>query len=168
MVSTECEVRDQQGIRYSLRIRPYKNVENRIDGAVLALFDIDQAKRAEDEIRVARDFAQALQDSMPEPMVVVDRKLHVHSANRAFREMFGLSQGQAQGKDLFDLPMPGWDLRELRGQIEPLIRTGAEIPLLAVHGRGEQPLTIRSRRVDIHDAQQFTVLTFQGPPRTGD
>jgi len=36
----EVNVRDSEGRWYSLRIRPYKNVENRIDGAVLALFDI--------------------------------------------------------------------------------------------------------------------------------
>ena len=35
----EREVQDRAGRWYSLRIRPYKNVENRIDGAVLALFD---------------------------------------------------------------------------------------------------------------------------------
>jgi two-component system CheB/CheR fusion protein len=36
----ECEVEDRQGGRYLLRIRPYKDLENRIDGAVLALFDV--------------------------------------------------------------------------------------------------------------------------------
>jgi two-component system CheB/CheR fusion protein len=40
----EREVQDQQGRRYLLRIRPYKNLENRIDGAVLALLDRDSAK----------------------------------------------------------------------------------------------------------------------------
>jgi two-component system CheB/CheR fusion protein len=38
----EREVRDRQGRAYSLRIRPYKNLENRIEGAVLTLFDIEQ------------------------------------------------------------------------------------------------------------------------------
>jgi two-component system CheB/CheR fusion protein len=42
----EREVQDRNGTWYSLRIRPYKNVENRIDGAVLALFDIDSSRRA--------------------------------------------------------------------------------------------------------------------------
>ncbi len=36
----ECNVEDLQGSRYLLRIRPYKDLENRIDGAVLALFDV--------------------------------------------------------------------------------------------------------------------------------
>ena len=34
-------VTDRQGRTYLLRIRPYKSIENRIDGAVLALFDVD-------------------------------------------------------------------------------------------------------------------------------
>jgi two-component system CheB/CheR fusion protein len=36
----ESNCRDRGGKLYSLRIRPYKNVENRIDGAVIALFEI--------------------------------------------------------------------------------------------------------------------------------
>jgi two-component system CheB/CheR fusion protein len=43
----ERDVRDRQGRWYALRIRPYKSIDNRIDGAVLALFDIDLLKRAE-------------------------------------------------------------------------------------------------------------------------
>ena len=38
------EVQDSQGRAFSLTIRPYKNIDNRIDGAVLALFDVGRAK----------------------------------------------------------------------------------------------------------------------------
>lgn len=40
----EREVRDKQGHRYSLRIRPYRTADNRIDGAVLALVDINSGE----------------------------------------------------------------------------------------------------------------------------
>jgi two-component system CheB/CheR fusion protein len=40
----ERETRDRQGSTYLLRIRPYKNVENRIDGAVIALFDMEMGR----------------------------------------------------------------------------------------------------------------------------
>ncbi len=36
----EGECQDRNGKAYSLRIRPYKNLENRIDGAVIAFFEI--------------------------------------------------------------------------------------------------------------------------------
>jgi len=47
----EREVRDRLGNSYLLRVRPYKNLENRIDGAVLALFDIDAGRGQEIEAR---------------------------------------------------------------------------------------------------------------------
>ena len=44
MAPIEHEVQDKQGRWYLLRIRPYKSADNRIDGAVIALFDVDAAK----------------------------------------------------------------------------------------------------------------------------
>jgi two-component system CheB/CheR fusion protein len=40
----ERRVRDQQGVEYSLRIRPYRTADNKIDGAVITLVDIDGRK----------------------------------------------------------------------------------------------------------------------------
>jgi two-component system CheB/CheR fusion protein len=42
----ERDVQDRQGRWYSLRIRPYKSLDNKIDGAVVALVDIDGSKSA--------------------------------------------------------------------------------------------------------------------------
>jgi two-component system CheB/CheR fusion protein len=41
----ERTVQDDQGETYLLRIRPYKTPDNRIDGAVIALFDFSPAKK---------------------------------------------------------------------------------------------------------------------------
>jgi two-component system CheB/CheR fusion protein len=46
---SETDVRDQNGHWYSLRLRPYRTEDNRIDGVVLALIDIDPLKRSLDE-----------------------------------------------------------------------------------------------------------------------
>ncbi len=40
------EVQDQTGRWYSLRIRPYRTAENHIEGAVIALIDIDSVRKA--------------------------------------------------------------------------------------------------------------------------
>lgn len=42
----EVEVRDGSGRWYNLRVRPYKALDNKIDGAVLALVDINALKQA--------------------------------------------------------------------------------------------------------------------------
>jgi two-component system, chemotaxis family, CheB/CheR fusion protein len=43
----ECDVRDRNGKHFSLRIRPYKDIDNRIEGAVLALFEAQGAQSSE-------------------------------------------------------------------------------------------------------------------------
>ncbi len=40
----ESEVQDRQGRWYRLQIRPYKNTDNKIDGAIVSLVDIDALK----------------------------------------------------------------------------------------------------------------------------
>ncbi len=47
----ESEVQDRDGRWFRLQIRPYRTTDNRIDGAVLSLFDIDALK---DNVRVAQ------------------------------------------------------------------------------------------------------------------
>ncbi|PYQ29121.1 MAG: chemotaxis protein CheR [Acidobacteria bacterium] len=41
----EMEVQDRSGRWYMLRVRPYKTMDNKIDGAVLTLIDIDRLKK---------------------------------------------------------------------------------------------------------------------------
>ena len=46
MKMVEREVKDMEGRDYSLRIRPYRISDNRIDGAVITLIDIDGSRQA--------------------------------------------------------------------------------------------------------------------------
>ncbi|HXH40018.1 MAG TPA: CheR family methyltransferase, partial [Thermoanaerobaculia bacterium] len=50
----ELEVRDRAGRHYLLRIRPYKTADNKIDGAVLVLIDIDGMKKNATKARVRK------------------------------------------------------------------------------------------------------------------
>jgi two-component system CheB/CheR fusion protein len=45
LANREREVRDRKGHTYSLRVRPYRTTDNKIDGAVVTLMDIDELKR---------------------------------------------------------------------------------------------------------------------------
>jgi PAS domain len=40
----ERKVRDLEGREYSLRVRPYRNIDNKIDGAVITLVDLEAKK----------------------------------------------------------------------------------------------------------------------------
>ena len=57
MALTESEVQDRQGRWYRMQIRPYKNTDNKIDGAILSLVDIDALKHLVMESQQARSDA---------------------------------------------------------------------------------------------------------------
>jgi hypothetical protein len=67
LAAYEREVRDQEGRRFSLRVRPYRTKDNHIDGAVLQLLDVDELKRALEQVRCARDYATAIVQTVREP-----------------------------------------------------------------------------------------------------
>lgn len=47
----EHQIRDKTGAEYSLRIRPYRNAENKIDGAVITLVDLKSKPGAKKKSR---------------------------------------------------------------------------------------------------------------------
>jgi two-component system CheB/CheR fusion protein len=55
LVPKEREVQDSEGRLYSMWLRPYRTADNRIDGVVLALFDVTERKEAA-ELRYRRLF----------------------------------------------------------------------------------------------------------------
>ena len=44
MSTRERKVTDNEGRDYSLRVRPYRTTDNKIDGALITLLDIDGKK----------------------------------------------------------------------------------------------------------------------------
>ncbi|HKE24279.1 MAG TPA: chemotaxis protein CheB [Bryobacteraceae bacterium] len=58
LVPREREVQDPEGRLYSMWVRPYRTADNRIDGVVLALFDVTERKQAA-EARYRRLFEAA-------------------------------------------------------------------------------------------------------------
>ena len=51
MISKEREARGSDGRWYLLRIRPYRTLENRIDGAVIILIDVDTLAQTKERLR---------------------------------------------------------------------------------------------------------------------
>ena len=70
--SIEREVSDRDGHRYSLRVRPYKTGDDKIQGVLVVLLDTDLIYRARDEAQKSGDYARAIVETAHEALVVVD------------------------------------------------------------------------------------------------
>jgi PAS domain S-box-containing protein len=62
----------------------------------------------------ARPLAQAIVDTIRDPLLVLDQHLHVVTANRAFYRMFMMNRQDVQGRPIYELGDGQWDILELR------------------------------------------------------
>jgi len=117
----EREVRDQDGRWYSLRVRPYLTAENRVDGAVLVLFDIDELKRTERLISAEHEHAEAIVRTVFTPLVILGADLRIKSANDAFYRNFKVTRPEAKDRLIFQLGRGSWNIPRLRHLLEEII-----------------------------------------------
>jgi two-component system CheB/CheR fusion protein len=102
----EHEVKDRQWRWMRLQIRPYKTIDNRIDGAVITLVDIEALKQSLNVSEMALEHAKSIADTVPIPFFVLGGHLLVKSANPSFYDYFNISKEKNRFSfiDLLDTP----------------------------------------------------------------
>lgn len=134
----ELEVQTLGGHWYNLRIRPYRTTENQIDGVVLVLIDIDVLKRSAERLEQARNYAEAIVETVQVPLIVLDSDFRVNKANRSFYETFQVSPSQTAQSLVFELGNGQWNLPGLRSLLEDILANDTSIQNLEVEHRFEQ------------------------------
>ena len=143
VTTVEREVRDERGRRFSLRVRPYKTLENRIDGAVLMLVDVDVMSRA-------LELAEGIITTLREPVVVLDESLRVRMANPAFHRTFRIAPRESSGRAFYELSGRGWDNPDLRRLLEGIVPANSTIENFVLEHeseRGKQVMVLNARRL---------------------
>jgi two-component system CheB/CheR fusion protein len=92
----ECEAQDRTGCWYSVRLRPYRTIDNRIEGAVVVLVDIDSLKRSEERLRESEHRFRVLADYAP-VLIWLDNHQGLQFANRRYLEFLGVTEREMQG-----------------------------------------------------------------------
>ncbi len=114
LVSTEREVQDATGRWRSLEIRPYRTADNKIEGAILILPDIDRLKHSE-------QYLKQIIDNIPNPLLVLDADLKILLANLTFCTAFRVSQADTAGQLLYRLGNEQWNIPKLKELLEDVL-----------------------------------------------
>ncbi|MBU1664623.1 MAG: PAS domain-containing protein [Gammaproteobacteria bacterium] len=121
LVPCEREVHTPDGATYLARIQPYRTLDNVIEGVVLTFNDISTRIKAEAAVQEARELAEAIVDTVREPLMVLDGDLRVVSASRAYFKRFKTTPGSTVGHPLYELGNGQWDIPQLREQLETIL-----------------------------------------------
>jgi two-component system CheB/CheR fusion protein len=118
----DLELQDKQGHWWSARIRAYKTTDHKIDGAVIALVNIDVIKTSMEGINQSRLFAEAIVNTVREPLLVLNEKLTVQSANQTFHHTFKTQAGETIGRHIYALGNGQWNIPRLRLLLEEVLK----------------------------------------------
>ncbi len=165
LVIKKQEVQDLEGHWYDLVIRPYKTLENKIDGAVVMLVDIDSLKSSSEQIKESRDYAEAIIKTIPEPLLVLDNSLRVKTANRSFYQTFQVLQAQTEDRSIFELGNSQWEIPQLRVLLEEVLPQSNQIDNFEVEHIfekiGRKVMLLNARKIRRTDEQEMILLVIQ-------
>ena len=117
------DVQDRTGRWYSLRVRPYRTLDNKIDGAVIVLVDVDAIKKTEQSLRSSEERLRIMFDRAPMGIFETDLEGRFIRVNDKFCELTGRSRETLLALRLQDITHP--DDVDADQEVFERIRSGA-------------------------------------------
>ncbi|HEX4593493.1 MAG TPA: PAS domain-containing protein, partial [Bryobacteraceae bacterium] len=156
----EAEVRDNLGVWYMLRTRPYKTSEHKVEGAVITFQDINTLKHNVEE---SRAYADTVIETAREAVLLLDANLHVIVANPVFYNSFQVSPKETVNRTIFDLGNGQWDIPALRTLLEKIVQQKTRVDDFEVTHNfehlGERIMILNARR--LNTTQSLIFLTIE-------
>jgi len=145
------EARNQEGTFYAIQVRPYRTVNNVVDGVVVTFDDITERKQLEEASKAAQEFAENIVDTVREPLIVLDQTLRVVTANRSFYRAFHVKSKETERQLIYELGNGQWDipqLRKLLGELLPEKRTIEAFEIThSFHTIGQRTMLLNARQM---------------------
>ena len=114
------------------------------------------------KIADAQTLAQAIVDTIHEPLLVLDAQLRVLAASRSFYDTFQVDVEHTQGCLLYALGDGQWDIPALRVLLETIIPERAAMDEFEVEhdfpGLGHRTMLLNARKVIYETSQDTTIL----------
>jgi two-component system, chemotaxis family, CheB/CheR fusion protein len=141
LAPVRCEVRSRNDRWYDVRMRPYRTVEDKIDGVVITFVDVTERRAVEEALRTGeRQLKQQkkLVEMSHEPIYIWDFDGGIVEWNRGCEELYGYSRQEALGRrneDLLATEVPGSTLQQQRAQLVAEGHWNGELRQRAKDGR---------------------------------
>jgi PAS domain S-box-containing protein len=143
-------------------VRPYRTVDNRIEGAVVSFIDIDDLTKALADAERARDFAEGIVETVQHPLLILDPDYRILRATEAFFKTFQEKPGEIIGQLLGEIGTGQWKFPELQRLLDSaLVRDVPFRDLDIEHDFphiGRRTMRLNARRITSRDHQPHRLL----------
>ena len=102
-------------------IEELETSEEELRSTIVELITVNQALyKSNEELYSNRKFGNAMIALMHEPLLLLDKKFIIKSANNSFYKNFQLTENETLGKILFELKNSSWNIPGLRVELEKI------------------------------------------------
>lgn len=141
LVPIEREIQSRDGRWYQVRFRPYRTVDDKIDGVVVTFVDMTERRRMEDALRDSeRNLRQEMQlvELSRAPIFVWNFDGTIMQWNRGSEELYGYTKEEAVGKRknvLLKTEIPGSSFEAMKEELREKGTWKGEINHITKDGR---------------------------------
>lgn len=147
---------------FLLRIAPYTGSDRQILGAVLTFTNVTAFRASIEQAIYEREYTKAILNTVVDPVVVIDAKLQVQTANRAFYTTFGVSRDETQGISIRKLGNNEWEISDVWESVERALSGLSAFQAVEIDREfpiGRRTLVLDARRLE-GVGNSLIVLTF--------
>jgi PAS domain S-box-containing protein len=156
------ETRDRDR-SFLLRIAPYTGKDRQVAGSVLAFTNVTAFRASIDQAIYEREYTKAILNAVVDPLVVLDARLQVQTANRAFYALFGLSRDETHGISIRKLGNKEWETSESWNAVERTLSDHTELEASEIDGEfpaiGRRTMLLDARELK-RDGNALILVTF--------
>ena len=127
LVPKEKEVQTTDHSWFLARMLPYRTLDNVIEGVVLTFTDITGIKQAQEAVQSALDYSECIVDTITQPLIIMNDKLSVVSANRSFYSAFRVTPQDTVGRYFYEIGERQWDIPSLRELLDDVLKHDTDI-----------------------------------------
>lgn len=109
--------------------KPHATVEEAVQkrivpkdrSTIIPGIDVNDLKHSLDLLKYALDYSEAIVDTVRVPLIVLNKKLEVLTANRSFYETFKLTPKETENKLIYKLNDNSWNIPKLKILLEKIL-----------------------------------------------
>ncbi len=118
-----------------------------------------------EQLAESHNFSEAVSETMHEPMLILDTRLRIKSANTAFYKKFHIQKAVTEGRLLYELGDHQWNIPSLRKQLENIIQKNGHLYDYEISHEfpeiGKKIMLLNARKiVQKTQNEQLILLTF--------
>ena len=168
LVPKVVEVATVNGDFYNMRIAPYRTIDNRIDGAVLAFTCVSAQKKIQDDLETAGrkmeaawTLVRAIFDMNPEPLAVLNQEGKMVIFNTALSRLMHISPDAIEKIEAADFLTTAKDKADLNAKLKSALEKDRDFEINNFEMQlpeGEQRFTLHGRIIKGNEKFPYRIL----------